>query len=54
MGDRVVNELVALFVFLKRAVQSGEDKDKERGKKAVAEEERERVTDFCRHLTVQV
>jgi hypothetical protein len=34
MGDRVVNEFVALFVFLKGAVQGGErEKGKERKKK---------------------
>jgi hypothetical protein len=32
MGDRVVNELIALFVFLKRADQGGE-RGKGKGKK---------------------
>jgi hypothetical protein len=35
VGDRVVNELIALFVFLKRANRSGRGKGKR--KKIVAE-----------------
>jgi hypothetical protein len=60
MGDRVVNEFVALFVFLKRAVQGGgkgkREGKEERGKKTCGGEEKRGllVTDLCRHLTVQI
>jgi len=54
VGDRVVNEFIALFVFLKRTVQDGEREKRRKRKKKNCGGERERVTDICRHLTVQV
>jgi hypothetical protein len=53
VGDRVVNEFIALFVFLKRAVQTGEREKGREGEKDVAVR-KEKDTDLCRHLTVQV
>ena len=51
MGDRVVNEFIALFVFLKEG-SSGRGKGKK--KKIVAERKERVTTDLWRHLTVQV
>jgi hypothetical protein len=49
-----VNELIALFVFLKRgAGSSGRGKGKREGGKGKCGGEG-LVTDLCRHLTVQV
>jgi hypothetical protein len=54
MGDRVVNELIALLVFLKEG-RSGRGKGKgEGGKKMWRRGKRGLLTDLWRHLTVQV
>ena len=48
-----MNELIALVVFLKGAVQ-GSGRGMGKGKKKAVAVRKERVTNLCRHLTVQV
>ena len=47
MGDGVVNEFIALFVFLKTD-------GSELGKKENCGAEERECTDLCRHLAVQI
>ena len=52
MGDGVVDELIAFFVFL-YVGRSREGEDEE-SKKDCGGEEKKIVTDLCGHLAVQI